>query len=176
MPTSSRADATGGLTSPQSISVPVPVPVRSSNARSKTPLTRSFCDPGPGRISATDTLLRFWLDLAGQAQAAEVDSARISAEDALIDAVNVSVEPPAPVHWPLNMDPAAIEVVQNFLLQHVNEPKMGIPIALKFWPSSCVVYLLTRCVRTRLVPIWLVYDVSDCSLSCSTCPCHSFSS
>lgn len=71
-------------------------------------------DPGPGSISVTEALHRSQLELAAQAHAAMVESYRVAAETSLLDAVDVSVVPIAPLRGPLHMDPAAIEVVQSF--------------------------------------------------------------
>lgn len=67
--------------------------------------------PGPGGTSVTEALLHVQLELAAQAQATEVEAARILAEEALLCAVDFSVAPPSPLLGPLHMNPASLDVV-----------------------------------------------------------------
>lgn len=98
-------------------------PARSAKVVSKPPLPPVVAERGSRRILVTDDLFRTQLDLSAQVQTAEAKSARIAAENALLDAADDSVAPPAPLRGSLHMDPAGIKFFQSFLLHHFYEPK-----------------------------------------------------
>lgn len=79
---------------------------------------------GPSN-SVTEVLLQAQRELSDQAQAAEAEAARFSAEQEQLDTVEVSVELLAPSRRHFYLEPAALDVVQGFIQHYVSQPEGG---------------------------------------------------